>query len=45
MLMLVVLMLVVSCGLRRNGGVHAAIVAFSVVSRWSLVVGKRRQQT
>jgi len=30
MLMLAVLMLVVSDGFRRNGGVHAAIVAFSV---------------
>jgi hypothetical protein len=33
--MLAVLMLVVRRGLRRSGGVHAAIVAFPVVGRFS----------
>ena len=32
-LMLVFLMPVVGCRLRRNGGVHAVIVAFPVVGR------------
>jgi cholera toxin transcriptional activator len=35
-----VALLVVSYRLRGNGGVHADIVAFSVVSRWSLVVSR-----
>ena len=39
-LMLVFLMLAVGGRLRRNGGVHAVIVAFSVAGRWSLVVSR-----
>jgi hypothetical protein len=39
-LMLVFLTLVVGSRVRRNGGVHAVIVAFSVVGRWSLVAGR-----
>jgi hypothetical protein len=42
MLMLVLLMLAVGGRLRRNGGVHAVIVAFSVVGRLLLLVRDER---